>query len=420
MSEKKTIFVYADWAGLGNSPQSLGILTATVSRGKELFYFEYHQSWLKSHFIHVLDPDLGLFAGPQYLSDEKPNFGIFLDSSPDRWGKLLMRRQEAAVAKAEDRSQLTLRQSDYLLGVHDAQRIGALRFKLDPNGNFLDDRDGQAAPPLARLRSLEYASLQLERSDAVDAEDYLSWLNMLINPGGSLGGARPKAGVRNEKRILCIAKFPSTHDEVDMGAWEMVVRDLAEQSEIDVSPAHIAKFNSRNHTFITERFDRTQKGQRIHFASAMTMLGYTDGTNFQDGASYLELVEFLMRHGSNVTSDLEQLWRRIVFNIAVSNTDDHLRNHGFLLNDKGWSLAPAYDMNPEYSGTGLSLNISETDNSLDYDLALEVAPLFRLNNEKAKILIQEIRKIILTWRDLAVKYKISRNEQELMASAFRE
>jgi serine/threonine-protein kinase HipA len=418
MNHKKTIYVYADWVGLGDLPQNLGILTATVSKGKEVFYFDYNERWLESHFDHVLDPDLRLFSGPQYLNDEKPNFGIFLDSSPDRWGKLLMRRREAAAARAEARPQYALRQSDYLLGVHDEQRIGALRFKLNPEGNFLDDRHLQPAPPIARLRSLEYASLQLERSDAVDDEDYLKWLNLLVNPG-SLGGARPKAGVRDEGGSLCIAKFPSAKDEVDKGAWEMVVRDLAELSGVFVSQARIAKFNSQYHTFITKRFDRTNEDKRIHFASAMTMLGYTDGTDFHDGASYLEIAEFLMRHGSNATGDLEQLWRRIVFNIGVSNTDDHLRNHGFLLSNKGWSLSPAYDMNPEHSGTGLSLNISENDNTLNYELALEVAPLFRLPNEKANEIITEIRRSISAWRDLAVKYGISRNEQELMSIAFR-
>lgn len=411
--------MYADWVELNERPVLMGVLNAVVVRGKELFYFEYDSRWINAGFRHVLDSDLQMFSGAQYVHDEKPNFGLFLDSSPDRWGRLLMRRREAALAKFEKRAVKNLKESDYLLGVFDANRMGALRFKLAPNEKFLDDQVGMATPPFARLRSLEYASLQLERSDAPEDKDYMNWLNLLINPGGSLGGARPKAGILGEDGNLWIAKFPSANDDIDKGAWEMVVHDLAANVGISVPEAQLKRYNSKHHTYITKRFDRTKDHRRIHFASAMTMLGYADGTDFHDGASYLEIVEFLVRNGSRTAEDLEELWTRIVFNIAVTNTDDHLRNHGFLLTQTGWCLSPAYDMNPEQSGSGLSLNISEDDNALDYHLANAVSPLFRLSESRANEIMQKVKREVGNWRMYASKYGVPRAEQELVSRAFR-
>lgn len=242
---------------------------------------------------------------------------------------------------------------------------------------------------------------------------------MLIAPGSSLGGARPKASVLDPKGHLWIAKFPSTRDGKDIGGWEKVVHELAMQAGINMAEAQVQKFNSHHHTFLTKRFDRTNQGKRIHFASAMTLLGYNDGTDHHDGASYLELVEFIMRNSYKAEEDLEELWKRIVLNICVTNTDDHLRNHGFLLTMEGWTLSPAYDVNPIETGTGLKLNISEDDNSLDLGLAREVAPFFRLDKTKANSIIQKMTEIVGTWKEVATKYKIPRSEQELMERAFR-
>jgi serine/threonine-protein kinase HipA len=419
MAEKKRIIqVFADWETM-SEPQLMGLLTATQIRGKEIFAFEYDREWLKlNQNKHSLDPDLNLYGGQQYLNDTKSNFGIFMDSSPDRWGRLLMRRREAAMARLEGRKEQLLFETDYLLGVHDQHRMGAIRFKTDNEGNFLSDNKVMAAPPFTSLRELEQASLNLEKEDSIDNPDYLKWLNMLIAPGSSLGGARPKASVMDAKNNLWIAKFPSNFDDRDTGVWEMVVNDLAQKSGIQMAEAMIQKFSGRHHTYLTKRFDRTPTNKRIHFASAMTLLGHSDGTDFQDGASYLHLAEFIMRNGAKVESDLEQLWRRIVFNICVSNTDDHLRNHGFLLTNQGWTLSPAYDINPIETGTGLKLNISENDNALDLELALAVAPFFRLNQSQAKHITEEIKAVVSTWQIVANKYKIGRNEQEMVGRAF--
>jgi serine/threonine-protein kinase HipA len=413
--EKKEILVFANWQGLEN-PTRMGTLTVTHGKGKEVFSFEYATDWLKSGFTQMLDPDLQLYSGAFYTRDEKVNFGVFLDSCPDRWGRVLMQRREAATARMEGRTARELLESDYLLGVFDGHRMGALRFKTDEEGPFLNDNKKMASPPWTSLRELEEASLKFEEDNINDPE-YLKWIDMLIAPGSSLGGARPKASVIDPEGGLWIAKFPSRNDDKDIGAWEMVVNELAQKAGLNISKGIVQRFNNRYHTYLTKRFDRTEKAERIHFASAMTLLGYTDGER-SAGASYLELVEFITRNGVEVDRDLEELWRRIVFSICVKNTDDHLRNHGFLLTDSGWRLSPAYDVNPNEYGKGLHLNISDKDNSLSLDLALEVAEYFRLDNDKANKIIKQIKKAVASWKNLAVKYRITNAEQDRMAQAF--
>jgi len=414
---KRTIYVYADWLQLG-APQLIGALYSETLRGKEIFSFAYQKEWLQSDYAYQLDPDLGLFEGIQYLNDEKSNFGLFLDSSPDRWGRVLMKRREAAIARKEERKADKLFETDFLLGVFDGHRMGALRFKLDKEGSFLNDNTALASPPWTSLRELEQISLRLEDDDSLDDPDYLKWLQMLVSPGSSLGGARPKAGVLDKEGNLWIAKFPSKNDGDDIGAWEMVTYELAIQSGIVMAESKAEKFSSSQHTFLTKRFDRAIEGKRIHFASAMTLLGYTDGTDASSGVSYLELVDFITKNGARPENDLKQLWRRIVFSICVSNTDDHLRNHGFLLTEKGWVLSPAYDINPVETGMGLKLNISEDDNALDLSLALEVAPYFRIKKEEGQNIIDEIKDIVSKWKFYANKYGISRLEQENKSQAF--
>ncbi|MBS2101304.1 type II toxin-antitoxin system HipA family toxin, partial [Carboxylicivirga linearis] len=378
----------------------------------------YDKDWLQRGFNHLLDPNLQFYSGLHYADEDQGNFGLFLDSSPDRWGRILMRRREAALARKEGRNAGTLYETDYLLGVYDEHRMGAMRYKVELDGPFLNDNREMASPPWTSLRELEQISLRLEEDDAIDDPDYLKWLSMLVAPGASLGGARPKAGVLDETGNLWIAKFPSRNDQGDVGGWEIVTYEMAINAGIKMAESMARKFSSDHYTFLTKRFDRTATGERLHFASAMTMLGYTDGQDHADGASYLELVEFLQNNGANVNEDLEELWRRIVFSICVSNTDDHLRNHGFVLTEKGWVLSPAYDINPVETGTGLKLNISDDDNALDLDLALEVAEFFRLSESRANEIIKEVKSSVCKWREIANKYGISRAEQELKAMAF--
>lgn len=419
----REIHVFGDWQALGE-PQLMGLLRAEIIHAKETLSFEYSQQWLEGDSAMTLDPQLKLFQGPQYLNDnERPNFGMFLDSSPDRWGQLLMNRREARDARHEGRKPKTLLGSDFLLGVHDEQRMGGLRFKTEPEGEFLSDNQGQNAPPWARLRELENAAWRFQSDRGLGNDDKANqWLRLLMAPGSSIGGARPKAGVCDEEQNLWIAKFPGRNDQFDVGAWELVTHRLAVDAGINVADATAEKFGRPHHTFMVKRFDRVVEGGRRlrkHFASAMTMLGYTDGTSFKDGASYLEIVEFLTRHGADTEADMHELWRRIVFSICVSNCDDHLRNHGFLLQSDGWKLSPAYDINPDPTGTGLSLNISDVDNALNLDLALEVAVYFRLGNDEAQSIINEVIIAVARWREVAATIGISRGEQEAMAPAFR-
>ncbi|MFC1610658.1 type II toxin-antitoxin system HipA family toxin [Myxococcota bacterium] len=417
---RRVIEVWADWSTLDTleGPKLMGTLFAMPSRGQEIFSFDYDPAWLAGPHAQTLDPGLGLFAGPQNAPTDQGNFGVFLDSCPDRWGRVLMLRREAQVARAEGRPEKTLHESDYLLGVHDGHRMGALRFRTAPGGPFLDDSKVLASPPWTSLRELEYASLQLERDDAATDPDYSKWLRMLIAPGGSLGGARPKASVLDETGMLWIAKFPSRRDSDDVGAWEGVIHELARSCGVVVPTAQTRRFGSDHRTFLSLRFDRTPKRKRLHFASAMTLLQRGHGDDASTGVSYLELAELIMQSGSQPERDLEQLWRRIVFFVCVSNTDDHLRNHGFLLEPSGWSLSPAYDMNPNPHSTGLKLNISESDNAQDLELAEQVAPYFRVKDQRAQEIIEEVTNAVGRWKDTATKQRISKSDQECMAPAF--
>jgi serine/threonine-protein kinase HipA len=412
-----SIWVY-DHREVFDKPILMGKLYAAKSKGKEIFSFEYSTNWLQQYHGAGLDPHLQLFSGRQFLPDDKINFGLFLDSSPDRWGRTLMKRREAILARKEDRKLHQLSESDFLLGVFDETRMGALRFSLEEDGAFLNNNPEMAAPPFTLLRDLEFASLQLEDETLKENNQMLKWLNMLMAPGSSLGGARPKASVKDTNGNLWIAKFPGKNDERNMGAWEMVAHRLAAKAGIRTPQGDLKKLSSRHHTFITKRFDRTAKNKRLHFASAMTLLGYNDGTDHHHGASYLELAEFIIRHGANINTELEELWRRIVFSIFIKNTDDHLRNHGFLLTATGWKLSPAFDINPVPDGTGLTLNINQYDNSLVPELALEVAPYFRINKAEVDKIIKKIKKAVARWREEAALCGIPKNEQQRMAAAF--
>lgn len=292
----KQILVFADWIDLGGT-LLMGTLQAEQVRGKEVFSFSYAKEWLEKGPALIIDPDLGLYSGPQYARDDKPNFGFFMDSSPDCWGRVLMERREAFAARQVKGKPKPLMESDFLLGVFDQYRMGGLRFKLKEDGPFLDANEAMAAPPMTSLRTLEEASLQLEKDDAMEDPAFAQWLNLLISPGSSLGGARPKASVIDPNGELWIAKFPSRKDDRDIGGWETVVNELAIKSSLSVAEGKARKFTQDYHTFLTKRFDRIGNG-RIHFASAMTLLGHTDGADGVAGVSYLHLAEYIMRYGA--------------------------------------------------------------------------------------------------------------------------
>ena len=411
----REVLVYADWEVLAQ-PVLVGVFRQSMVRNHEHFSFRYEDAWLTSEHVRAIDPELELFKGEQHSSGEDI-FRTFLDSCPDRWGRTLMQRREAILARQEERPRRRLTEVDYLLGVHDTYRMGALRFKEVETGPFLSDLDELAAPPVTSLRRLEQASWRVQKPGSDDDPDIARWLGMLISPGSSLGGARPKASVVVGENELWLAKFPGREDDYDVAGWEYLTYLLAIEAGIVMAPAKLKRLTSTHRTFLTRRFDRSP-GSRIHFSSAMTQLGYYDGR--ADGASYLELAEFLTRRGGNVPEDLPQLWRRILFSVAVSNTDDHLRNHGFLLTPAGWVLSPAYDINPNPAGpAGLTLNIDEVDNSLNIDLVMSVAPFFQLRPPQAKEIKDEVLGVVATWRTKAQQLELPANEIERMVLAFQ-
>lgn len=412
-ANQKTIYVYDDFSQ--KEPILLGMLYVNVIKGGETYSFEYSNGWLKQMKLSVsLDPELMPYGGRQFPNG-KNIFGIFADASPDRWGRVLMNKRERIRAQKEARKPRKLYDSDYLLGVYDATRMGGIRFKLDPNGPFLsDDRETQV-PPWATLRTLEEASRNFENDESGLSE---KWLNQLIKPGSSLGGARPKATVVDTMGQLWIAKFPSKNDENDTGAWEMVTHDLAKFCGLNVPDAKLEKFSKIGSTYLVKRFDRNEK-KRIHFASAMTLLGKNDGASAADGTSYLDMADFIKSNGARPKEDLVELWKRIVFNMAVSNTDDHLRNHAFILTKKGWILSPLYDVNPVPYGDELSLNVDEYDNSIRIDLAVETAMRFGMTRADAEKFAGNMLKTVReNWQSLALKYGLSRGQIEEMRPAF--
>ncbi|WP_396183045.1 type II toxin-antitoxin system HipA family toxin [Flavobacterium sp.] len=413
MSTKTDIYVYAHWKGM-QEPKIIGILSAQQAKGKKAFSFEYDKDWLKSDQKFLLDPDIQLYGGPQY-PNQKENFGIFLDSMPDTWGRTLMKRREAQLAREKNVKPKTLYDIDFLLGVFDESRMGALRFKIDPVGEFLDNNKTASTPPWTSIRELQNAAFIFEND--IDSEDVNRYLSVLITPGSSLGGARPKANILDADKSLWIAKFPSKTDTIDKAAWEFLAYQLATKAGIEMAPCRMERILGKHHTFFTKRFDR-ENGERIHFASAMTITGNNEDTIRDNQASYLDIAEFISNNGANIKANLHQLWRRIIFNIAISNTDDHLRNHGFILTKEGWILSPAYDLNPSIDKDGLALNIDTDNNALDFDLAKSVGEYFRLNKNQMEVIIQEVLEVTTKWKTIANEIGISRSEQELMEKAF--
>lgn len=413
-TDKKDIYVYAHWLDM-REPKQIGILSAHYGKGRKSLSFEYTPEWIATEKFNLLDPDILWNTGQQFPNG-KENFGVFNDAMPDTWGRTLMKRREAQFAKDENRPVKTLYEIDYLLGVNDEGRMGGLRFKMDKNGPFLNNDNQMPTPPWASIRELQHG-VSLIESNKSDKE-VKKWLAILLAPGSSLGGARPKANIIDEKGALWIAKFPSKDDTIDKAAWEYLAYKLALRIGVEMAESKIQKVAGKHHTFFTKRFDRL-KNKRIHFASAMTMTGNNEETIKENPAGYLDIAEFIQFNAPHNTKELEQLWRRIIFNIAISNTDDHLRNHGFLLYDDGWHLSPAYDINPSIDKDGLALNIDTTNNSLDFELTKSVGEYFHLTNTQMDQIIAEVTNVIKNWKKEALKIGISRAEQEMMEGAFR-
>lgn len=376
--------------------------------------FVYAKSWLVRKERFAIDPDLSLDRSAFHPDPSKGNFGIFLDSSPDRWGQTLMKRREAMEAQDHDRQPRTLHAWDFLIGVQDQTRQGALRFKYPGTDAFLDNH-ALAAPPVAKLAELEAIAKELSSKKIEDLNQLRQWLAVLVAPGASLGGARPKANFTQADGSLWIAKFPARDDVMDVAAWEMLAHRLAVGAGIEMPEAKLLRLSEEHRTFVTQRFDR-MGGHRVHYASAMTMLKQSDS----DQASYLDIAHAILVNGTNglIKRDLAQLFRRAVFNALISNRDDHLRNHGFILTQAGWRLSPAFDLNPTIDKAEHVLSLDFNENRLGPECVMATAEYYDLSLDQAAGIQEEVLQAIRQWETIAKTLRIPRAEIELMRPAF--
>jgi len=389
-------------------------LVGTLAHDRGQIRFHYERVWLRDARAFALDPDLSLDEAPFFPKPELGNFGIFLDSSPDRWGQTLMKRREALQAKDEKRTPRTLYAWDFLIGVQDFTREGALRFRLAGTEEFLGN-EKMAAPPITTLRELEAVAYQLSSRRIDDLDALRKWLSVLVAPGASLGGARPKANFTEADGSLWIGKFPARDDDRDVGAWELVAHSLALKAGVVVPAAKAVRLNNEFQTFCVQRFD-CANGTRRFYASAMTLLRKEQS----EGTSYLELAQFLRGKGdgAHADADLEQLFRRVAFNVAIGNRDDHLRNHGFVLGATGWRLAPAFDVNPNIDKAEHVLNIDDADNRPSLQTVLTTATFYGLTEERGKQIVEEVASAVDGWESLARQAGIARGDVELTVGAF--
>ena len=412
----RKIYVYADFDWL-KTAVLVGELGYESLRGTDSYSFCYDHNWLRQYSDLYLSADINNYTGLQFTQPDRDIFGCFGDALPDRWGRLLLNRREQIRAQEEKRPVRKLSSYDYLLGIDDYSRMGGFRFKESPDGEFINCDATLRIPPLTDIQALVAASIEVEKSEERNLLPDKKWLLQLVHPGTSLGGARPKAGVLNEEGELCVAKFPSRNDEYDIGLWEHLSHLLAKEAGVEAAETRAITAGEKYHTLLSKRFDRTTDGHRRHFASAMTLLGLTDGCNAQTGNGYLDIVDFILQHCCNVEANLRQLYRRVAFSIAIGNSDDHFRNHGFLLTPKGWTLSPAYDLNPTFNDHQ-SLLINATTNSSDLQLLLASSEEYMIGKEEATHIIEEVKDGVSQWRSMATRIGIAKREMDLFAQVF--
>ena len=412
----RKIYVYADFDWL-KTAVLVGELGYESLRGTDSYSFCYDHNWLRQYSDLYLSADINNYTGLQFTQPDRDIFGCFGDALPDRWGRLLLNRREQIRAQEEKRPVRKLSSYDYLLGIDDYSRMGGFRFKELPDGEFINCDATLRIPPLTDIQVLVAASMEVEKSEDRNLLPDKKWLLQLVHPGTSLGGARPKAGVLNEEGELCVAKFPSRNDEYDIGLWEHLSHLLAKEAGVEAAETRAITAGEKYHTLLSKRFDRTTDGRRRHFASAMTLLGLTDGCNAQTGNGYLDIVDFILQHCCNVEANLRQLYRRVAFSIAIGNSDDHFRNHGFLLTPKGWTLAPAYDLNPTFNDHQ-SLLINATTNRSDLQLLLASSEEYMIGKEEATHIIEEVKDGVSQWRSMATRLGIAKREMDLFAQVF--
>lgn len=413
--ERLLVFADFDWL---DKPELVGELCYEKLRGSESYAFRFEDNWLKFHAGIKLSEDINNYPGLQYTQPGNDIFGCFSDALPDRWGRTLLKRREQIQASEEKRAVRNLSSFDYLMGIDDFSRMGGFRLKRELDGDFINVSPSLKIPPLTELRQLVLASQEVEKSEENDVLPEKKWIAQLIQPGTSLGGARPKAGVLDDSGNLCIAKFPSRKDDYDTGLWEHFSHLLARKAGIYAAQTKVLGGLGKYHTLLSKRFDRTDEGKRIHFASSMSLIGLRDGDNAQGGYGYLNIVDFILQSCCDVEKNLQELYRRVAFNICIGNSDDHFRNHGFLLTPRGWTLSPAYDMNPtlnEYQ----SLLINESSNKADIRTLLESCESYMIKKEVAENIIRQVQAAVAGWENLAVLLQIPAREVTMFKDRFK-
>ena len=412
----KKLLVYADFDWL-KEIEPVGELSCESLRGSDNYSFTFNDAWLKRFGNLFLSADLNNYPGRQYTQPGSDLFGCFSDALPDRWGRMLFNRREQIMAMEEKRPVRRLTSFDYLTGIDDFSRMGGFRFKESPEGDFINSNKMLRIPPLTDVHDLIRASREIERSEGANQLPDMKWIAQLVHPGSSLGGARPKASVINKDNRLSIAKFPSLNDDHDVGLWEHFCHLLAKKAGIHAASTQVIHTGDKYHTLLSRRFDRTDAGRRIHFASAMTLLGLSDGDDAGTGHGYLDIVDFILQGCTNVDANLKELYRRVAFNISVGNSDDHFRNHGFLLTARGWTLSPAYDMNPTVHAYQ-SLLIDRHSNKADLQLLLDACEDYMLDKTTASQIIAEVVSAVKGWQPLATRLGITRREMDIFGEVF--
>ena len=436
----KILYVYADFDWL-DEPMLVGELGYESLRGSDSYSFRYDNDWLRQYGSLFLSADINNYPGQQYTQPGRDIFGCFSDALPDRWGRLLLNRREQILAMEEKRPVRKLSSFDYLMGIDDYSRMGGFRFKepmeqREPSsslewpsrdrgrrsqkqdGEFINSEKSLRIPPLTDIRALVAASMEVEKSEELNQLPEKKWLLQLVHPGTSLGGARPKASVMNDEGLLCVAKFPSRNDDYDVGLWEHHSHLLAKEAGVVAAETSIIETGEKYHALLSKRFDRTAEGRRKHFASALTLLGLTDGCDAKTGNGYLDIVDFILQNCCDVEQNLRQLYRRVAFNIAIGNSDDHFRNHGFLLTPRGWTLSPAYDMNPtlnEYQ----ALLINSTTNHADLQVLLDSSEEYMIGKDEAVRIIEEVKAGVRHWKSIATRLGIARREKDVFEQVYQ-
>lgn len=410
------LFVYGDFNWL-ESPILIGEIGYESLRGSDSYSFKYDKEWLAKYGSIFLSADINNYTGQQYTQPGKDIFGCFSDALPDRWGRTLLNRREQILANEVKRPVRRLSSFDYLIGIDDFSRMGGFRFKENSDGEFINCEESLRIPPLSDLRTLVVASMEFERSEGKNLMPEKKWIQQLVHPGTSLGGARPKAGVIDEDGRLCVAKFPSRKDDYDVALWEHHSHLLAKEAGVNAAVTRVINSGEKYHALLSRRFDRTEEGKRIHFASAMTLLGLTDGCDAQSGNGYLDIVDFILQGCCDVNDNLCQLYRRVAFNIAIGNSDDHFRNHGFLLTPSGWTLSPAYDMNPTLCKYQ-SLLINSTTNESNLQILYDSCEEYMISKAEARTIIDEVINGVSKWQSIAVGLGISKREIDMFRHVY--